>query len=446
MVIEVGEDRLKMLTESALELKRLGVEVREVPDGSIRRALDEVGTSVNGAAGEFMAKNATNDIIDLTVSQSGWLSETSVLRQSQRSGQITTVDSDDFVLEGVPENAGRTVLSTPDTTSRSYICKVYQGTYALTLQSIREARVSGDANWAGTTSRVFGKRIGESIAYAAIRGDTSLNDATRENRLLRQRDGWLKQARATANVATTTRGSQISRRLFTSMAVHLLPERFRMTDGLRWMYSDTVSAAFGEVIQSKFDSTGSRLADERMLSRWFDKPMGIEPLIVPQMPTNLGAATLGIGSVGTPDNVSGSTTVVARVNTLLGGASADNAGRKVKITCTATGQSETRTVAWDSTHNTITTTGKLGQASVSTTVGDYTIDIADCTPVLLTHPRNLVTVMCTDGITRYAKWEQEYQRWRVDVFLEMDFLLMNPDAAALQDGAFADPDIFVFGS
>jgi hypothetical protein len=133
------------------------------------------------------------------------------------------------------------------------------------------------------------------------------------------------------------------------------------------------------------------------------------------------------------------------VNTLLGGAAAGNAGRKVTITSLLTGQSETRTVTWDGTHNLVTTTGKLGQTAVSSTTTDYAIDIADCTPILLTNPRNLVTVVC-DQIRRYFRWEQEYERWRIDLYIEMDFLILNPDALAIHDGIFVDPDVFAFGS
>lgn len=448
MVIEVGENRLDMLKRSAVALAALGMKpAGEMPGGGVvQRAIDEVATTANMQAGEFMDRRAVDQIIDLSVSQSGWYGETSVLTRSQRSGQITTIDMTEPVLEGVPENGGRTVLTTPETAARTYECGKYQGTYALTWEDMREARASGDANFGATFSRLFGKRVGESMCLAALRGDTDAGTATRTARLLGKRDGWLKKARAAANHATTTRGSELSRRAFSAISEGLMPDEYRMSENLRWLYSPRVNAGVTEIYGAQFENgNASDLAVGANVKRIIQTPMGIEPILVPQLPTNLGAATLGIASAGTPDNVSGSTTVIARVNTLLGGAAAGNAGRKVTITSLLTGQSETRTVTWDGTHNLVTTTGKLGQTSVSTTTTDYAIDIADCTPILLTNPRNLVTVVC-DQIRRYFRWEQEFERWRIDLYIEMDFLILNPDALAMHDGIFVDPDVFAFGS
>ncbi len=447
MLVEVGENRLDMMRRGAVALAALGMKpAGDMPDSSIKRAIDEVATTENQTAGEFMDRKQVDQIIDLSVSQSGWFSATSVLTRSQRSGQLTTIDMVEPVLEGVPENGGRTVLTSPETAARTYECGKYQGTYSLTWEDMREARASGDTNFGATFSRLFGKRVGESMCLAALRGDTTLGTATRTDRLLQKRTGWLKQARAASNYATTTRGAELNRRAFSAISEGLMPDEYRMSENLRWLYSPRVNAGVQEIYAAQYENgNGSDLAVGANVKRSIQTPMGIEPILVPQLPTDLGASTLTIATAGTPDNVSGSTTVIARVNTLLGGAAAGNAGRKVTITSLLTGQFETRTVTWDGTHNLVTTTGKLGQSAVSSTTTDYSIDIADCTPIILTNPRNLVTVVC-DQVRRYFRWEQEFERWRIDLFLEMDFLIMNPDALAIHDGIFVDPDVFAFGS
>ena len=81
--------------------------------------------------------------------------------------------------------------------------------------------------------------------------------------------------------------------------------------------------------------------------------------------------------------------------------------------------------------------------TISTTASDYTLDVADCTPVVLTNPRNLVLVIC-DKVRAYMKFEQEWERWRIDVFMELDFRVVNPDAAAMHDGVV--PTRFAFGA
>ena len=90
-------------------------------------------------------------------------------------------------------------------------------------------------------------------------------------------------------------------------------------------------------------------------------------------------------------------------------------------------------VTWAGGHIVATTEGTLGQGVVSTTAGDYTIDLADCTPILYGPPKNLFLVWC-DQIRSYQKIEQEAERIRIDVFLELDAGIFQPDALVMQDG------------
>ena len=71
------------------------------------------------------------------------------------------------------------------------------------------------------------------------------------------------------------------------------------------------------------------------------------------------------------------------------------------------------------------------------------MDIADATSAILTNPKNIYVVLTT-GMRSYPKFEQEFERWRIDLYFEMAFGLFNPDAFVLQDG-IVNPS-YSFGS
>ena len=62
---------------------------------------------------------------------------------------------------------------------------------------------------------------------------------------------------------------------------------------------------------------------------------------------------------------------------------------------------------------------------------------------LYNNPKNLFTVIC-DQVRAYRKWEQEYERWRIDVFYEADYGVFNENAIAIQSGIIVP--IQAFGS
>ncbi len=189
---------------------------------------------------------------------------------------------------------------------------------------------------------------------------------------------------------------------------------------------------------------GSPLRDRPWTSRDRLPMQGIEQIIVPQMPTDGGSALCSGTFAALPDAVSGAGGVVTvSIDTSFGGFSATHVGRKVKITYLGNGNSEIATVANVGGVLKAATVGTLGQAVISTTAADYSVDLADITQVMLTNPRNLCVVFC-DEMRAYRKFEQEFERWRIDLFYEADVLLFNEDAIALQDGIINPA--FAFGS
>lgn len=404
---------------------------------------DTVMTTASMKAGEFMDRKAVERLVDLTVSQSAWLSALSVRLRNQRSGEMPRVELSEVVTEGVPENGGKTVASHPTTDFVPYSCGKYQATWYFTVEDLREARASGEPDFERKIRAAFAKAMGNDMARWYVNGDTGLDASTRVNRLLRKRDGVLKQARTKAIRSTTGRGAPFQRDLFTAMH-SAMPEVYRDDADLRWFMPSILDIAWTDSLRDPTTAQGSALGDRATLERRRFEPHGIPQLIVPQMPTGQGFSTV-TGATAAADAITNNgpnVNLTAQLDTFFGGYDAKWAGRRVKITLTATGESEIATVVDTGAQLQITTAGSLGQAVISTTAGDYSLDLADLTSAWLTNPRNMFLVLC-DQIRAYRRFEQEYERWRIDVFYEADAGIFNENAFVLQDG-IASP-AFTFG-
>lgn len=400
-----------------------------------------VPTTTDLATDNFMNQAQVENLVDLTVSQSAWLSAVSVKMRQQRAGTIPRLVINDVVTEGVSENAGETVATSPDTDEVAYNAAKYQATWYLTLEDIGEARAAGEADFDGKVRRAFAKAMGNDMARAGLRGDTSLDASTRLNRLLRQRDGWLVKARQGAHYLQTTRGTSWSRVVYPAM-LRQLPTVFKDDPGLRWFLPPMLDEDFVYSLQNLGD--GAALRDQALTERRRYAPMGIPPIMVPQWPTDQGFDTVA-GAAVDPDSVTddGDGTMTIVVDSLFGGYSASHAGRMVRVTFDATGKSETLEVVDVSGSLKLRTVGSLGQSTISTTASAYTLDLADLTGMMLTNPANLFMVLCR-SIRAYRKFEQEAERWRIDVFYEADFGIFNDDALVLQEGIV--PTSITFGS
>lgn len=440
----MAKSNAQLLKDAGDVLRDLGV-VAEAPAArsSAKKALSPtVPTTDTLATGQFMDRAVVERLVDLTVSQSGWLSATSVLLRSQRKGEIPQIAINDVVTEGVPENGGKTISTHPDTDHAAYQTKKFQATWYLTVEDLRESRASGEPDFDGKVRRAFAKAMGNDMARASLRGDTSLDSSSRLNRLLRQQDGWLKKIRAHGHRATTTYGSAFDVGVFYALQ-GMLPEQFRDDPDLRWFMPSLLDTAWSKSLGA-YAADGLPFAANALMNRERWTPLGIPQLIAPQLPTDQGFAQLnGTTSVSEDVDDTGSGNITAQCDALLGGYSTANNGRKVKITCIATGQSETRPITSTGGTNIITTVGSLGQSSISETAADYTLDVADTAPIILCNPANLFVVFCSE-VRAYRKFEQEAERWRIDVYYEADFGLFNPDAIAMHDGVVV-PN-FTFGS
>ena len=391
-----------------------------------------------GGAGGFMNRPQVEALVVLAVSNIQWLGEVSYRLRDQRAGTVPTVDIDGDVAEAVTENAGKTITSSPSMDRVAYNCVKHQSTFYITLEDIGEARASGTSNFQLAVIQLFARKMAQSIGKAIMRGDKSITDlSTRENRLLVGVDGILKQARSKAIRKTTDYGKAYSRKVWRAMQQRM-PVEYKDNPNLRWIAPPGMDEAFTwEVNEFAAQGNAAALAGLNQ-NRVRYNPNGIPALLVPQMPTTNGFTTLGKSAVAADAITSPASNVKAQVSSLFGGYDAAQVGRQVKITCNATGESETASVTAASSQLYVTTVGTLGQSSVSTSAADYTLDVVDCTSALLTDPKNICFVMCTrggeGGVRVYRKFEQESERIRFDVYWEMDVLIFNPNALVLQDG------------
>lgn len=400
-----------------------------------------VPTTADLQGDQFMNQPQVEALVDLTVSQSAWLSALTVKLRNQRSGTIPRMVIGDVVTEGVNENGGATIATSPDMSEVPYTCAKFQATWYLTLEDIGEARAAGEIDFDGAVRRAFAKAMGNDMARMALRGDTSIAGTSRLNRLLNRTDGVLKKARGSARYLQTTYGSTWNRSVYAAMH-RQMPDAYKDDPDLRWLLPPKLDEDFVYAMQNL--GAGAALQDQALVQRRRYAPMGVEPLLVPQWPTDQGFATLA-GSTSDADAIvdDGDGTLTATVDSLFGGYSASHAGRIVRITCGATGQSEDLVATVVGGALKIMTSGSLGQSTISTTASEYTLDLADCTGQILTNPRNLFLVLCRQ-FRSYRKFEQESERWRVDVFYEAATGIFNPDALVLQEGIV--PTAITFGS
>jgi len=396
---------------------------------------DDVNTTATlSAGGQFMNRKAVHGLIIDAANDSDWLGATSLKFVDQRAGEFTDMTMGDWLMEPATEGEAQTASNVATTSKIEYQTQKFHGTVFYTPEDVREASASGEGDFLGKLRMLLARRLGSNIAMLAIQGDTDLtSDGSRERRFLSQKDGWIKQIRDSGNVGTTTRGSAYSIAAFQA-AYDRLPERYQNDPNLRWFVPPMLQANAQYAFAAQW-AAASQVAADALMSRQQAPILGIPNLQVPQMPRTQGFSTLS-GSVVAGDAVTNpsGTIIKVRVDTLLGGAAAGNAGRKVKITRNSTGRSETVTVTWDGTNNFASTVGSLGQGSISTTASDYTLDVADCASILLTNPRNLINVVDSSRFRMFNKFEQEADRFRLDFYIEMCPLVLRPEAASLQDG------------
>jgi len=368
--------------------------------------------------GGLLPKQTVEELLVLVHSKSEWLGKINHVTRTGQSGTVPIMKLNTNITEHVGENEAKSIGKKTDTSQVPYVCKKYRADWYITVEDIREAINAGIADYEERVNDAFATALANDKANIIINSDKTLNDSTSLNRMLKAIDGVCIKSEQ-GNVFDAE-GKAFDKGIFTAME-DAMPDEYANDPNLHWLYSRRVGTHYKDKIQALLTNLG-----DQALSQVIDeKPNGIPPLIVPQIKSNKGPDAIA------PTSASDETTYIELVLTTLitAGHVADvdsGAGRKFKVTCKATGYSET-CVGYKDTTLRIKTTGLLGQDTVSTTDTDYEVGLCDETDIYLCNPKAITEVDCYDMLS-YRIFEPEYPRWKVITFYWMDVLIPNPDA------------------
>lgn len=346
-----------------------------------------------------------------------------------RIGTFPVIDFSEPVTEGVGQNDGTPVTTRPPTANVAYALKKYKSEWYVTYEEIEDAADAGMGDFEAQMTREFGIALGNDRANILLNSDTTLNSATRTNRMLRMTNGVLKVLHTGANVYNAA-GAAWGAGIWSHMRTKM-PEKYRNDPGLAWIYNDMVDILWRRSLTNIAGTTAgmrSGLGDQVVQTQ-----MRVPPDGSPQILTPYVSATMGPTAVA-PTSVSGTTTVVAVCTTLI---ATTAAARLIKITCTATGLSEVCVPVW-TTVNTITTTSTLGQTVVSATASDYTITFADETSIILGNPKsiNQITWKTMRSSRTYNK---DFDRFEITTYWYGDVCVPLPQTFAIHERVAVTP-------
>jgi hypothetical protein len=380
-------------------------------------AIDLSGTNFGG----ILPVAFVEQIISLTRSQSQWLNIIDTRTRGRQSGKFPVMRLDEPVTEHVGELDTTRVTTRPNTWNVAYSAVKFKSQFVLSWEEVTEAANTDNmADLEARMLREFATAIGNDTADVVVNGDTSLAATTRRNKLLRGFDGILKTLNAGATVydaATTAWGGGIW-----GFMLDYMPEKYRQDGNLQWMYAPRVEARWKHFL-TNVDTTErmrSAVGDDALVTEMHHRPYGIKQNMIPQISATMGSGQVAPTSVA--DDGDGTMTIV--VTTLA--VSGDKTGRKVKITCKATGLSETLTVSYPSSVNTIYSVTALGQDAISTTASDYTIEWADLSPIILGNPKGIILVYWNE-MRSYRRFDEEMDGWVFTTYWNADLAIPAPD-------------------
>ncbi len=290
-----------------LEAIEKGFEGLGVIKGGVSKAEDEFILTSNMAAGDFMNRKQVDELMDMVVDLSGWLGDIRVKRVEGRQGEMPQMLLSDLTTEFVTENDSTEVKTRPETRTVPYNCKKTKTEWFITTEDIIESRVSGTRDFEAKVRTAFAKAMGNDLARIALNSDTALwtDGTTRTQRALGILEGWRKQAGSgkgtmPAGNIVSAGGGIFTPELFPYM-MSVMPDEYKNHPELRWYYNSVVDLGWNKSLTglahgvpsgATSDVGGSNaLGVKAASSRGTTNPFGIIPVIVPQMPINLGASS-----------------------------------------------------------------------------------------------------------------------------------------------------------
>ena len=357
-------------------------------------------------------------MISLVRSHSAWLSEISSFTRTRSTGKVPIYDLNEPVMEYVTEQSATSPTTRPDTTKAEYQTRKHKAVIVLSHEELRESAAI-DGNFEQTVVDSFAIQLGNDVANAVVNGDRTLAASSRLNKSLRGING-IDVLTALGSSITNRGGLPFVRKNLSAM-FDRIDQRWRNDRSrLRWIYGDRVD----NWLREEYAALGTNLGDAAKGTAQTYSPMGIRPMLCPQVRDTQGKAAIN------PTSVAGTTECTAVLTTLVTAKDpltvAAGVGRKFLITCIATGQSEV-CEGYEDTTLKIVTTGILGQTlgSVSTTNTDYLVRQYDETDIYLGDPKGITTVWL-DEWRMFRKYNEQLDQLEITIYLELDVLMPVP--------------------
>ena len=203
-------------------------------------------------AGGALLKQQAQEFVELSIVESDLLQRcyTTIVPTSEYeidkigyTGQVLLPDEEDIAF-------AQGDVSTPETGKVSYLTKRYKAEIGLTYDTVK--RVLRGNTLMAYLIELLSKAAVRDLTKAALQGDTSLLATSKENRLLRLQDGFLK--RCDANVIDAE-GARLSLELMDDMQV-AMPKEYRYQKGLEYMLSANGPIDYKGLIRARATQLG----------------------------------------------------------------------------------------------------------------------------------------------------------------------------------------------
>jgi len=365
------------------------------------------------------------NLISLTRNQSQWMGSIDTRTRARQSGEIPIVDWNEPATEMVGRNDGTKVTTQPPTRMVPYSCVKFKSEFYVTTEELREAIAGGIENFETKMTEDWATQLGNDMATLVMNGDKTLDTSSRTNRLLRAVNGVDIQTNAGANVFDAA-GKAFGQGIFSAM-IDYMPERFAEDPGLQWLFNRRTNLQWHSSLTNvnTTERMRSALGDQVISSVQMVPPMGISQIIVPQVSARKGPVPIAPTSAAASGNgilvVLTTMVTAAYVATAAAGDT-----RKIKIVYKPTGKSEVVAAINNGGTLQVTTVGKLGQDTVSTTASEYTVTLADETDIYLMNPKGIVLVYCNEWRS-FRAFNKDYDRFEVTTYLEADLVVPIPE-------------------
>lgn len=369
-------------------------------------------------------------MIDQTRDYSGILKAVNSFTVSQMKGTVPIYAPAEKVMKFTKESGTKHSVTRGTTRKADYVTQKIIAELVITHEQLREARkMPTGGDWETKIITSWQTQLGNNVADAVVNGQLASPDDS-----LNGFDGILAQLQAGSNVVNRG-GAPFDKRNFPAI-YDRIPRKWRNDKSMmKWFYADRIDNWYRDQLTTK--QTG--LGDDATSTASTIAPMGIKPILVPQISDEDGPTAIAPTSVA--DNTTYLTIVLTTLVTAGDPAShALGVGRRFLVEFPDTGQTEiVEGYLNGSSLLTVDTAGLLGQTGTpSTTAGDYTVRPADETTIILGDPMGL-SIIWLDEWRMYREYKPKDDQLDITVYLELAFLAPTPEMFVLATNIAAPP-------